>query len=121
MQTSLRDQSIVQLEGFPGFCTNKFTARRLQPFCVLQYSDQDYWNDRYIKSDGNAFEWYQRYDSLRYIINPLIPKNVAILQVSTLRAPVHGTPIARSDAAAVTVAIVTDWSRKFQAADRHGT
>ena len=56
---------------------------------ALQYSDQDYWNERYSKAGGTSFEWYQRYDSLKHIITPLIPKDSTILQVSALGLSAH--------------------------------
>ncbi|KAL3148121.1 hypothetical protein ABBQ38_014402 [Trebouxia sp. C0009 RCD-2024] len=45
-----------------------------------EYSDQDYWNERYSKA-STSFEWYQRFDSLKHIITPLIPKDATILQI----------------------------------------
>ncbi|DBA87469.1 TPA: hypothetical protein ACH3X1_004508 [Trebouxia sp. C0004] len=46
-----------------------------------EYSDREYWNERYAKSNGSCFDWYQRYDTLKFVINPLIPKDVPVLQV----------------------------------------
>ena len=57
------------------------SLKKLSTSCV-QYSDQDYWNERYAKSGGASFDWYQRYDTLKHVINPVIPKDVSVLQVS---------------------------------------
>lgn len=46
-----------------------------------EYSDREYWNERYAKSSGTCFDWYQRYETLKLVINPLIPKDVPVLQV----------------------------------------
>ncbi|DBA71492.1 TPA: hypothetical protein ACH3X2_011283 [Trebouxia sp. C0005] len=46
-----------------------------------EYSDREYWNERYAKSNGSCFDWYQRYDTLKLVINPVIPKDVPVLQV----------------------------------------
>lgn len=51
------------------------------PLVTQEYSDREYWNERYAKSNGSCFDWYQRYDTLKLIINPLIPKDVPVLQV----------------------------------------
>ena len=48
------------------------------------YSDREYWNERYAKSNGSCFDWYQRYETLKHVINPLIAKDAVILQVSVL-------------------------------------
>ena len=52
-----------------------------------EYSDREYWNERYSKSSRSCFDWYQRYDTLKYVINPVIPKDAALLQVSIQLTP----------------------------------
>lgn len=46
-----------------------------------EYSDLSYWDERYRKSDGACFDWYQRYDTLKHVLNLVIPKDASILQV----------------------------------------
>lgn len=48
------------------------------------YSDREYWNERYAKANGTCFDWYQRYETLKLVINPLIAKDAVVLQVSVL-------------------------------------
>ena len=62
---------------------------------MLQYSDREYWNERYTKSSGSSFDWYQRYDTLRHLIIPLIAKDATVLQVSPVLSRGSGDPLSQ--------------------------
>ncbi|KAA6377030.1 MAG: putative protein kinase domain protein [Streblomastix strix] len=47
---------------------------------LMQYGKVEYWEERY-KTDRQAFDWFQRYDGLKALINEFIPKDKNILQV----------------------------------------
>ena len=66
----------------------------------LQYSTMAYWNKRYAKKE-EKFDWYQKYPTLKHVINPLVPQDEPVLQVS--HTPYFGflcplsVPIAQPD------------------------
>ncbi|RZC79008.1 hypothetical protein C5167_003201 [Papaver somniferum] len=54
--------------------------RDVENFNSYNYGDATYWDARYIKEAG-AFDWYQRYSSLRPFFLKFIPFSSRILMV----------------------------------------
>ncbi|XVF79660.1 hypothetical protein PTKIN_Ptkin15bG0006800 [Pterospermum kingtungense] len=48
---------------------------------TYNYGDALYWDARYVKEVGGAFDWYQRYSSLRPFVRKYIPTSSRVLMV----------------------------------------
>ncbi|KAG8486419.1 hypothetical protein CXB51_019879 [Gossypium anomalum] len=48
---------------------------------TYNYGDALYWDSRYIQEAGGAFDWYQRYSSLRPFVRRYVPTSSRVLMV----------------------------------------
>ncbi|KAL4339340.1 hypothetical protein GQ457_08G023610 [Hibiscus cannabinus] len=48
---------------------------------TYNYGDALYWDSRYIQEAGGAFDWYQRYSSLRPFVRNYVPTSSRVLMV----------------------------------------
>ncbi|KAB2070372.1 hypothetical protein ES319_A08G151800v1 [Gossypium barbadense] len=48
---------------------------------TYNYGDALYWDFRYIQEAGGAFDWYQRYSSLRPFVRRYVPTSSRVLMV----------------------------------------
>ncbi|GMI95750.1 hypothetical protein like AT3G60910 [Hibiscus trionum] len=48
---------------------------------TYNYGDALYWDSRYIQEAGGAFDWYQRYSSLRPFVRLYVPTSSRVLMV----------------------------------------
>ncbi|KAE8679838.1 protein transport protein SEC31 isoform 1 [Hibiscus syriacus] len=48
---------------------------------TYNYGDALYWDSRYIQEAGGAFDWYQRYSSLRPFVRHYVPTSSRVLMV----------------------------------------
>nr|QTZ19554.1 methyltransferase 13 [Bixa orellana] len=48
---------------------------------TYNYGDALYWDARYMQEQGGAFDWYQRYSSLRPFVRKFVPTSSRVLMV----------------------------------------
>ncbi|XVE74179.1 hypothetical protein DITRI_Ditri11bG0178100 [Diplodiscus trichospermus] len=48
---------------------------------TYNYGDALYWDARYVQEAGGAFDWYQRYSSLRPFVRSYVPTSSRVLMV----------------------------------------
>lgn len=48
---------------------------------TYNYGDALYWDARYVAEQGGAFDWYQRYTSLRSFVRKYVPTSARVLMV----------------------------------------